>query len=229
VEKILVEEGQQVKSGELLITLEKRIEELEVERRRMIAENKTELRAAEQRQQLLKNEWETTRRLFETTKSVSQEDRDRKELEFHLASAEVERILAQEMQEEVEYKMAQEHLTRREIRSPMDGRVTRIHLHEGEGCDPRQPLISLVDNSRCEFVANMPVSLAAQLRVEARVVLIAETGNGRVPREGYVFYISPVVDPASGLQEVKVRFDNVDGAVPPGVIAHLTRFTAEQE
>jgi hypothetical protein len=35
-------------------------------------------------------------------------------------------------------------------------------------------------------------------------------------------YASPVVDPASGLREVKVLFDNPTGDVQPGVAGSMT-------
>ena len=34
---------------------------------------------------------------------------------------------------------------------------------------------------------------------------------------GKIVFISPVVDPASGLQKVKVLFDNAEGKIRPGV------------
>ncbi len=219
--QVHVEEGDVVKEGDLLVELDQGFERLEVERRKLIAESKAELEAAQHRVALLENEWEVTRRLFESTRSVSEEDRDRKELEYKLARADLKRLEALEQQEEIEYNMAQEQLNRRRIRAPWDGVVTRIFVKEGEGCDPRQPLVALVDPSRCEFVCNVPPAQARRLRVAGAVMLLVEDGDTPVERQGTVFYVSPVVDPASGLQEVKVRFDNNDGAVSPGVTAWL--------
>jgi RND family efflux transporter MFP subunit len=221
VSKIHAGQGSAVRAGDLLVELDKRFEELEVERRRIISESRAELDAAEQRMILLKNEWETTRRLYESTRSISQEDHDRKELEYKLAAAEYERIKMVELQEEVEYRMALEQLNRREIRAPFDGIVTKVYLKEGEGCDPRQPLIDLVDATRCEFVCNIRVNLAALLAPGEPVNILVTSGRTPVKIEGIVDFISPVVDQASGLQEVIVRFDNTNGAISPGVDAHL--------
>jgi RND family efflux transporter MFP subunit len=222
ISKIHAGEGSEVNEGELLIELDKRFEELEVERRKIIADGRAELDVAEQRMILLKNEWETTRRLFESTRSISQEDHDRKELEYKLAAAEYERIKMVELQEEVEYRMALEQLGRREIRAPFQGIVTKVYLKAGEGCDPRQPLIELVDARRCEFVSNVRVDLAALLEPGALVNIFIPTGRATpVKMEGRVYFISPVVDQASGLQEIKVRFDNLDRAISPGVDAYL--------
>jgi multidrug efflux pump subunit AcrA (membrane-fusion protein) len=45
--------------------------------------------------------------------------------------------------------------------------------------------------------------------------------NSPITRRGSVEFISPVVDPSSGLREVKVLFDNADGRVHPGVAGSL--------
>lgn len=221
IAKIHVVEGTPVQAGQLLIELDKRLEALDVERRKLLSESQSELEATAQRVQLLQAEWETANRLFENNKSISREERDRKETEYNLAATEHERLKMVEMQEALEYRMAFEQMNRRDIRATFDGVVTRLYLEEGEGCDDRQPLVDVVDARTCEFVCHMPAVHAADLKKDSAVVLEIESGKGPMKREGRVFYISPVVDPASGLREVQVRFDNSDGSVTPGVNAFL--------
>lgn len=221
IHTIHVEEGSTIEEGGLLIELDKRSETLDAERRKIISESKAEVNAAGQRMLLLQNEWETARQLYETTKSISQEERDRKKLEYELAKAEHDRLNTIELQEELEYKLAVEQLNRRDIRSPIRGTVTRIYLQEGEGCDPRQPLIEVVDASACEFICNVPENLTSKLQSGATVRLQIESGETLVDRTGAIVFISPVVDPASGLREVKAEFDNTDGSVSPGVHGFL--------
>lgn len=221
ITKIHVVEGTPVQAGQLLVELDKRLEALDVERRKLLAESKSELEATGQRVQLLQAEWETANRLFENNKSISREERDRKETEYKLAATEHERLKMVEMQEALEHRMAVEQMNRRDIRAPFDGVVTRLYLEEGEGCDDRQPLVDVVDARTGEFVCHMPVIHAANLKKDSAVVLEVESGGGPLKREGRVFFISPVVDPASGLREVQVRFDNSDGSVTPGVSAFL--------
>ena len=46
-----------------------------------------------------------------------------------------------------------------------------------------------------------------------------EIDNGGVKTlvQGKIFFISPLVDPDSGLQKVKIIFDNKDGRIRPGL------------
>jgi multidrug efflux pump subunit AcrA (membrane-fusion protein) len=43
------------------------------------------------------------------------------------------------------------------------------------------------------------------------------TGSKSITKKGTVAFVSPIVDPASGLLEVKAAFNNQDGAVRPGI------------
>ena len=45
--------------------------------------------------------------------------------------------------------------------------------------------------------------------------------TGTAALTGKVVFLSPVVDPASGLQKVKLLFDNADGKVRPGLAGKL--------
>ena len=221
IDKIHVVEGTPVKSGQLLIELDKRLETLDVERRKLLTDSQSELEAAAHRATLLQAEWETANRLFESNKSISREERDRKLTEYKLAATEHERLKMVENLEELEYRMAVEQMNRRDILAPFDGIVTRLYLKEGEGCNDRQPLVDVVDARTCEFICHMPAVHAVNLEKDSVVTLEIESGAGPLKREGRIFFISPVVDPASGLREVQVRIDNADGSITPGVNAFL--------
>jgi multidrug efflux pump subunit AcrA (membrane-fusion protein) len=56
-----------------------------------------------------------------------------------------------------------------------------------------------------------------------QVNLEIDAGRGApVQLAGKVNFVSPVVDPASGLMKVKVIFENSNGAVRPGVAGKMT-------
>jgi multidrug efflux pump subunit AcrA (membrane-fusion protein) len=49
-----------------------------------------------------------------------------------------------------------------------------------------------------------------------------QVGRGTVAKKGKIIFISPVVDPASGLFQVKAEFDNKNRSVKPGVEGTMT-------
>ena len=120
------EEGQAVRRGETVIELERDLEELEVERRRLIAESKAEVTAAQRRVESLGLDLEGTRKLFTATQSVSREELRQKELEYELARAELERLQVAEEREQVEHRIAVAQLQKRLIVAPFDGVIVEI-------------------------------------------------------------------------------------------------------
>jgi RND family efflux transporter MFP subunit len=221
VGKILVKEGDAVKKDDVIIELRKNLEAFEVERRQLIWESKAELKSAESRVETVAQDLEATRRLYHSTKSVSKEKLLEKELEHKLAQAELERQKTEEELQRIEAEMAKEQLSLREIRSPIDGVITKLFLHPGENAEPGQPLVRVVDTKTCNFVTNIEAKIVRSLKEGQKVRLEIEAGDQPVIKEGAIAFVSPVVDPASGLQEVKVRFDNSQGDIRPGVAGKM--------
>jgi len=221
VTAIFVREGMAVGKGAAILELDKKLEALEGERRRLIWESKAEVRAATARVSTLKSLLESTRELFKSTGSVSKEDLEKMELDYELAVAEKERLESAEDRERIEYEMARESLRKRSLISPIQGTVIKLFLHEGEACQENQPLVRVVDAGRGIFVSNVEEWIGRTLRMGQTVDLKIRTGNESIAREGTIVFVSPVADTASGLIEVKAEFDNQDGSVRPGVSGSL--------
>jgi RND family efflux transporter MFP subunit len=190
----LVQEGDFVTAGQVVVELDKKLEELEVSRRKLLVNR-------------LESDLEATRALFNRTKSVSLEELERKETEYRVAV--------------VEYELAKEQLQRRLVVSPLSGIVTRLLLEVGEACQAHQPLARIVDTRRCYFISNVEAKTGHQLKVNQTVKLEIESETSTVTLEGKTVFVSPVVDPASGLLRVKVLFDNAEGKVRPGVAGRM--------
>ncbi len=223
IAKILVKEGDFVESGVSILELEKRQEELEVERRRILSESKAELNAAAAQMEMLKIDLEATRKLFETSKSVSKEQLLKKELEYKQAVAEHDKLQLAEAREKIEYEMALEQLRKRVITAPQSGHVVELMRKAGEDCKAQEPLVRLVDTRQCYFVANVEARAGAALAPGQKIKLELPAGRQTLVVTGEVAFVSPVVDPASGLLKTKILFENPQGKIRPGVagLMHL--------
>ena len=51
--------------------------------------------------------------------------------------------------------------------------------------------------------------------------LEVEAGEKHEQFTGTIYFVSPVVDPASGLMRVKVIFENPEGRIKPGVAGRM--------
>jgi RND family efflux transporter MFP subunit len=188
------QEGDAVKMGDAIIELDKRLEELETARRKLVVDNK-------------KTDMEATELLFKNTKGISGEEREKKQVEYKIAA--------------VEHDMSAEQLRRRTVTSPLSGVITELMLDVGEACQPYQPLARVVDTQRCYFVANMEAKPATGLKQGQTVKLEIDTGAAALPIQGTISFLSPVADPASGLLKVKVLFENGEGKIRPGLGGRL--------
>lgn len=185
------QEGDAVEKGEVILQLDTRLEELEVARRKAVME---------QNQSVL----DSTLDLFQNTKSVSKQDLSKAQADADVSKA--------------EYNIAVQQLASRRLTAPFAGRITEILLHPGAACAPYQPLVRLVDTSRCYFVGHMDGVAAARLKLD-EPVQIKVAGGQTVA--GKICFVSPVVDAASGLARVKAIFENPDGSIRPGLAATL--------
>jgi multidrug efflux pump subunit AcrA (membrane-fusion protein) len=163
--------------------------------------------------------------LYEKTGSVSKEEMLTKELEYKLAQAEYEKLKMAEEMEQYEYKMSLEKRDKRLLKSPFKGFVTEILLSVGESCENRQPIVRVVDTSRCLLVCNIEASLGLNLVTGDIVDIEIPSGTKTIIKKGRIIYVAAVVDPASGLMMVKAEFDNADGKIRPGIAASMI-FTA---
>ena len=217
IRSIFFKEGALLKKGCAILELDNILEKLELKRRKLIWESKAEVNAALDRVTILKSFFESTQALYESTGSVSKEELDEKELDYKLALAEQKRLEIAEELEKVEYEMAVKTLRKRTLFSPINGFIIELFLDTGETCEENQALVRVVDTSRCFFVCNIEERLEIELTMGQSVHLEIQTGSKSLKKKGTIVFISPVVDPASGLLKVKAQFDNSGGEIWPGV------------
>ncbi len=186
-------EGGFVEAGTVVLELESRVEQLDLERRTVQVET-------------LKAELSRSETLLKNTSSISREEVDKKRGEFRVASIELEQ--------------AREALAKRRIAAPIAGIVTLLPIEVGEYCQPPRILLRLVDARQFYAVANIDPAAASSL--SAGTVVQFELGADRKDRfEGKIVFISPVVDPASGLLRIKALFSNPGERLRPGVAGLL--------
>jgi RND family efflux transporter MFP subunit len=221
IESRPVNEGDPVKAGQVLFEFERDAEKLEMTRRKLLWESKAELNAAATDEEIKQKDYESTKSLAATTGSVSQDDVAAKQLEYVKAKAEHQRLRTVEEREEIEYNIAKEDHDRRVVLSPISGVVAQAVYEAGEDAKAQEPLARVVDNSKILLVVNIDASAGRWIKKGQAVRLQLDSGGEMVDRQGSISFISPVVDPFSGLLRVKAVFDNRDGSVRPGVSGRL--------
>ena len=218
---IKVKIGDVVKPGQLLLQLDQELERLEVKRRKLIWESKAEINSVSRQVSTLAQHLQATRDLYQSTGSVPREELENKELEYDFAVAEKEQLQIAELREKVEYDAAREQLAKRNLYAPFAGQIAEIMIGPGENCDIDTPLLRLVDNSHGYFVANIEQGTATHLQPGQNVQLQLGDTTEPVNLEAQIVFVSPLIDPASGLRKIKAVFDNREKKVIPGVAGLL--------
>jgi len=228
VETIETVEGMTVKAGTMILKMESQIESLEVERRQLVLDDTSELDASQYRRDLLKEDLESTQKLFESTASISRDELARKEVEAILSEVEVGRLKKAERREVAELAIAKERLKQYRIVAPFDGIVAEMSVDEGESVQAGQPVLRLVDVSSAYLVLNLPAEVAGELQKGQKVLLNFDR-TAEVRKSAEVSFVSPVIDPASGLRKVKMLFVNDSPKVEPGRIGHWVKEGSDHE
>jgi RND family efflux transporter MFP subunit len=209
--KVEKKEGEPVKQGDVILELESETENLEVSRQILAVD-------------AAKKDFERSKSVFAKGGSVSQEDVEQKEAVWKIAI--------------VEQQQAEAQLRRRQLVSPGAGVVVDLFdLDRGEAVAANTPAARVVDISHCRFTVYVRGDSAhgfekgkaveIQFRIdreEIRVIGTEETrvtGTEEITVTGTVDFVSPAIDAASGLLEVRAVFDNKDRRVPAGLLGKM--------
>lgn len=105
------------------------------------------------------------------------------------------------------HELSEAERDRHLVRAPSDGVVTRLYRQKSESCDLNHPLLDLIDLTRAVFVAQVEEIVGRRLAKGQTLALSLQAGADSLERTGTITFLSPVVDPASGLMEVRVELD----------------------
>ncbi len=211
VSKIHIKEGQKVKAGDLLISLDDRADRANYEKAQATADDA---------QRQLQRAEELLRQQFVTQGAV---DTARANAQAAQATA----------------RAAQAVLSYDNIRSPITGRAGIIHVFPGALVQPGNTVststtatatttqgamltITQLDPMNVQFTLPenaLPALFAAQQAGQTPTVTF-QMGDGK-KREGKVYVIDNQVDPAIGAVKVKAVVDNADHSLIPGQFVHL--------
>ncbi|MBF0340890.1 MAG: efflux RND transporter periplasmic adaptor subunit [Magnetococcales bacterium] len=223
IENLLVKEGHRVRQGDLLLHLDRRLEDLEVQRRKLLLADTARLNDLREKEKTLSSQVRSLRNLSGSG-GVSRKQLEDEEIALGAIISERKSLEIAKLREQVELDSATEAFERRHLRSPMDGVVTKVLLHVGESVAANEPVMHLVDVSRVRFMGTVPAQVGAELREDRKVTIkldLNDQNEKPLVRQAVVVFVSPITDAASGLVEVIAEFDNPDGSVKPGISGRM--------
>lgn len=192
VESFDIEEGDEVKAGQVLARIEP--DRYQFERDRMAAQVRS-----------VSQELERTRNLY-AKKLVSADTLDK--LEQSLAGLKAQLGLT-----ELDLKYAT-------VKAPISGTISRRYIKAGNLVNPDQPLFDIVQHQDLRLDIAVPEQYLGQLKNThgAHCTFAALPGqrfNAEITR------LSPVVDPKTGTARLTLHLANSDGRLMPGMFAKV--------
>lgn len=226
VERSIVEIGQAVNKGDALFYLER--DEIAAQLRQ--AQASLAVAEAGKTQSLLQHEnarveLERMRRLYDEG-AVSRQQFDQAQLNYELTrpeSAEAQYRQASAALEAVQYQYDNTIIT-----SPLSGIVTSVELNEGDMASPNAPAARIVKIDAIDVEFSVTEGQVNKIAVgeEANVLIVSAS---REPFRGRIVSISTASDQQTRLYPAKIRIDNFERNIKPGMFAEVEVVLSRRE
>lgn len=191
VEKIILEEGDYVKKGRVLLQLE--ADEY------VLAEAKARV------------DFEQEKNLYQRKQAMYDKRLLSKE-EFETAKFAVEA-------KEIQWKQAKLNLDYTKITSPISGVIGERICRPGDRIQPADKLFTVINNDEMIAVVHVPEKeIGNVVKGQQAVITSQHLADERFP--GWIKRVSPVVDPKSGTFKVTIGIDNEGNRLRPGMFVN---------
>ena len=214
VDKIAIKRGDLIKRGQVIATLNSKVEKATVELARVRAERDQAIKARTARLEFTQRRLQRNRELFEQN-LISEQVVDEAETDVLLAELELGEFLEERRIAEIELQRAQEALEIRTVRSPFGGVVVDVLVAPGESIENR-PLVRIasIDPLNVEVIA--PVELFGQITTGMQARVLPEQPIGG-EHKAKVVLVDRVLDAASGTFGIRLQLRNRGYKLPAGL------------
>lgn len=214
VSLINVKEGDRVQKDQILGTLDQTLLNATLEIADRSRNAKGRVNSAQADIRLRTERGEKLKMLLER-KHATQEEFDRSLVEKEVSEAQLLAVQEELLIRGLEYDRIQVQLEQRNVRSPINGVVIKVHRDIGEFVSSNDPVIAtVVQLDPLIAIYSVPSVLSHELKANAEVSMFV--GEARLPAKGTVDYIAPVIDAQSGTILIKVRVPNSNNVYRSG-------------
>jgi len=218
IEKILVDLGDKVKRGQLLIRFAQREAKLALAQaeanleaaRKALAQAQAEQRDADLNLKRI-SQLHSEGVISTSQRDVAQTRFDAIEAQVHAREADIDRFRAL-------VDLARKRLSDTEVVAPISGEVRQRLVSIGEGVKEKTPLLHLVITDPLKLQGTVPERFAPEIKIEQPVDVRVEAFAER-SFPGLVQRVSPAVDVQTRSLALEAKVPNPEGLLKPGFFA----------
>lgn len=211
-----VKEGDRVRVGDTLAKINQRVLVKSLAIAEAKAQSTARLDAATSKLELLKSQLKAVKSLV-AGGHTNKFEVEQTEAEYQNAYADFRMAEDEHMLNKLEVERIRAQVEDRTIGSPINGFVTEIHKRPGENVssnDPKYATIVQVDKLKVRFYLEEATLNQARPGEKATILL----GPGKTSTLTTITYVSPIIDPDSGLGRLDVQIDNSDFRIKSGTV-----------
>jgi RND family efflux transporter MFP subunit len=218
IDRILVDRGQFVRAGQVVVELDSGAEKAALEVARHKATMQGAVRSGESRLGYATLKL-SRRESLAAEDLISRQDRDETATERKLAESELQEAQDNVKLAGLEVRRNEELIRLRSLRSPVNGIVMERNMHAGEladTADSRKPILKIADIGTLHAEAVLPAEAYPFVKAGARAtVLVTLPQPQKVAAT--VRVVDRVLDAASGTFGVRLEVPNPNLALPAGI------------
>lgn len=217
IDKVLVQRGDRVRAGQVLVQLDSNVEASSVAVARHRAEAQGRVLTAQSRLEYAQKKLQRSEQL-QAQNFVSAQARDEAEAEKRILESELRDARENKELAAHELRQSQEILNRRTLRSPFNGVVLDRMLNPGDLAEAgtgRKAILKLVQVEPLRVEVVLPRSAWGKVKLRSAADVTAEGFPGTL--QATVTVVDSVFDSASGTFGVRLELPNAGGKVPAGI------------
>ena len=216
IAKAFIKEGDRVQVGDPLVEINQAVlqEELTIAQAR--AGSTARLDAAASQTELLKSQMEAINSLVEGG-HTNRFEVEQKKSEYQSAYAEYRSAEDELKLAKLEVNRIRAQIANRTIRSPIDGFVTEIHKQLGENVSNNEPQYATVVRVN-ELKVRFYLDAATLRNTRVGDEVTVHVGSTQTQTNASVTFVSPIINPDSGLGRLEIKIPNPDLEFQSGVV-----------
>ncbi|MBA3026681.1 MAG: efflux RND transporter periplasmic adaptor subunit [Sulfurimonas sp.] len=223
VSHLLVREGDRVLKDKTILQLEDKLQKYDAKRKELIHTDTAFVDSLSHNEKLLKEMVNSTRELYENTKSISKDELISLEIRYYETLGQLIATKQKKLIEGIEYEMSNTVLKSHSLKAPISGVITKINYDVGEWVRSGETVVELVAYEECYVEFNIEKNNISHLKVGDTLPLKVKSGDDKeIEKMSKVVFISAVADKSSGLVRIKTQFSNKDLSITPGLSAVVT-------